>query len=144
MSETVPGHADLVERLKPAVTIAGATIADVDFLQSVNCLVSSDKLRILCRGMNDAFTALSVLSTPIAAHGAGAVTEALTDKDRIDYWKGAYERMAARNHRLNSALKQIRDQHIPDQPAAYGGTEYDWVVRQYANLRSIATDMVEG
>lgn len=76
--------------------------------------------------------------------GNFSATDPITDEDRIAYWKGAYEHMAARNYCLNSALKQIRDQHIPDQPAAYGGTEYDWVVRQYANLRSIAKDAVEG
>lgn len=47
------------------------------------------------------------------AHGAGAVTEALTDKDRIDYWKGAYERMAARNSELCRAGKAILG-HMPE------------------------------
>jgi hypothetical protein len=65
--------------------------------------------------------------------------EPVTDEDRIAYWKGAYERMAARNKDLDAALTEIRDRHIPDQPAAYGGSEYDWVVRQYRELRSIAT-----
>lgn len=66
--------------------------------------------------------------------------------DRVDdaYWKGAYDRMAARNCRLNDALHTIRDQHIPDQPASYGGSDYDWVVRQYANLRRIAKETSEG
>ena len=76
--------------------------------------------------------------------GNFSATDPITDEDHIDYWRGAYERMASRNVRLNNTLKQIRDQHIPDQPAAYGGTEYDWVVRQYANLRRIAKDAVEG
>lgn len=76
--------------------------------------------------------------------GNFSATDLITDEDRIDYWKGAYERMAERNFRLNNALRQIRDQHIPDQPSAYGGSEFDWVVRQYANLRRIAKDAVEG
>ena len=71
-------------------------------------------------------------------------TDPITDEDRLAYWKGAYERMAERNFRLNNALRQILDQHIPDQPSAYGGSEFDWVVRQYANLRNIAKDAVEG
>lgn len=65
-------------------------------------------------------------------------------EDLAVYWKGAFERMATRNIRLNNALTKIRDQHIPDQPATHGGTEYDWVVGQYANLRRIANEVVEG
>lgn len=66
------------------------------------------------------------------------------DDEIAAYWKGAYDRMVARNCRLNDALRTIRDQHITDQPASYGGSEYDWVVRQYANLRRIAKEASEG
>lgn len=76
--------------------------------------------------------------------GNFSATDPITDEDRIDYWKGAYERMASRNIRLNNALKQIRDQHIPDQPPIKPGPSVDRVVRQYENLRCIAKDAVDG
>jgi len=72
--------------------------------------------------------------------GALPTTHGATDEDRSAYWKGAYERMAARNRNMAHALKEISDRHIPDQPAAFGGSEYEWVVRQYASLRKIALD----
>lgn len=72
--------------------------------------------------------------------GALPTTHGATGEDSIAYWKGAYERMAARNNVMGQALKEISDRHIPDQPAAYGGSEYDWVVRQYASVRKIALD----
>lgn len=65
--------------------------------------------------------------------------EVLNEYRDAAYWKGAYGRMAARNKDLDAALIEIRDRHIPDQPTAYGGSEYEWAVRQYRELRSIAT-----
>lgn len=41
---------------------------------------------------------------------------------------------------MAEALEGIGDRHIPDCPAYFGGDEYDWVVRQYAVLRRIASD----
>lgn len=40
--------------------------------------------------------------------------------------------------KLVEALSTIADRHIPDQPAACGGDERDWAVRQHTVLRSIA------
>jgi hypothetical protein len=42
-----------------------------------------------------------------------------------------------------AALMEIRDRHLPDQPTHYGGTEYDWVVRQYDGLRHIARRAID-
>lgn len=39
---------------------------------------------------------------------------------------------------LREAAEEIRDRHIPDQPAAYGGSDLDWAARQHAALRDIA------
>lgn len=46
--------------------------------------------------------------------------------------------LAADNIRLREGLAEIASMHIPDQPAASGGSEEDWVRRQYANLRAMA------
>lgn len=40
--------------------------------------------------------------------------------------------------RLREALTEIANRHIGDQPAADGGTEADWAVRNHTALRSIA------
>jgi len=40
--------------------------------------------------------------------------------------------------KLAEALSAIAERHIPDQPAASGGDELDWAVRQHTALRSIA------
>jgi len=39
---------------------------------------------------------------------------------------------------LIDALNGISDAHLGDQPAADGGSEYDWAVRHIRRLRSIA------
>ena len=39
---------------------------------------------------------------------------------------------------LVEALREISDRHIPDQPAAFGGDELEWAVRQHRALRAIA------
>lgn len=75
--------------------------------------------------------------------GNFSATDPITDEDRIDYWKGAYERMAERNFRLNNALRQIRDHHLPFQPPLEPSASVDRVVRQYEHLRHIAKDAVE-
>lgn len=54
-----------------------------------------------------------------------------------EFVEGWYAASAEAGH-LYDVLVGINDRHIPDQPAAYGGSEYDWVVRQYAELRRIA------
>lgn len=36
---------------------------------------------------------------------------------------------------LGAALEEIRDSHLPDQPASDGGDEYDWAVRHISTLR---------
>lgn len=45
--------------------------------------------------------------------GNFSATDPITDEDRIDYWKGAYERMAARNIELCKAGKAILG-HMPE------------------------------
>ncbi len=42
---------------------------------------------------------------------------------------------AAVVERLKVALEIAKTRHIPDQPAAYGGSELEWAQRQYASLR---------
>lgn len=61
-----------------------------------------------------------------------------SDTEQAAYWKGAYDRMAARNIDLDRALQEIFDRHIPDQPASADGSDYVWAVRQYRELRSMA------
>lgn len=46
--------------------------------------------------------------------------------------------LQAENERLRRTLEDISDQHCPSEPASWGGTEYDWVMRQYGKLRSLA------
>jgi hypothetical protein len=40
--------------------------------------------------------------------------------------------------RVRQVLAEIAERHIPDQPAAYGGDEAEWAVRQHTELRRIA------
>jgi len=42
---------------------------------------------------------------------------------------------AAAMDRVTAALEIAKTRHIPDQPAAYGGSELEWAQRQYASLR---------
>lgn len=46
--------------------------------------------------------------------------------------------LEAREAELVEALQEIADRHIPDQPAACGGDELEWAIRQYRALRSLA------
>lgn len=46
---------------------------------------------------------------------------------------------ATPNRELVNALAEIRDRHIPDQPAADNLTERDYIIKQYRELRRIAT-----
>jgi len=62
-------------------------------------------------------------------------TKMLAAREFCEGWFQAMERAAI----LRSALSEIAERHIPDQPAAYGGTELDWAVRQYAALRATAS-----
>ena len=39
---------------------------------------------------------------------------------------------------IEAALQEIGNRHIPDQPAAYGGNELEWAIRQHTELRRIA------
>lgn len=66
----------------------------------------------------------------------------ITSEEQAAYWKGAFERMAARNIDLDRALTEIFERHIPDQPASAPGSEYDWVVRQYRELRVMAGEAI--
>lgn len=51
--------------------------------------------------------------------------------------------LRAENERMRDALREIGDRHIPSEPATYGGSEYDWVVRQYAAIRAIAKEALK-
>ena len=42
---------------------------------------------------------------------------------------------AAALARVTTAFEIAQTRHIPDQPAAYGGSELEWAQRQYASLR---------
>ena len=53
------------------------------------------------------------------------------------------EALRARVAELESALAEIAERHIPDQPAAYGGDELDWAQRQHTSLRVIARKALE-
>ncbi len=48
---------------------------------------------------------------------------------------GATDPKTAALERVSAALEIAQTRHIPDQPAAYGGSELDWAQRQYASLR---------
>jgi hypothetical protein len=61
-----------------------------------------------------------------------------TPEAQAAYWKGAFERMAARNIDLDRALREIFERHIPDQPASAACSDYEWTVRQYRELRVMA------
>lgn len=49
-----------------------------------------------------------------------------------------HARLLADRARLREALEQIGDMHLPDQPAASGGSEYDHAVRHIRDMRRIA------
>ena len=72
-----------------------------------------------------------------------------TDKDDNGDWVKHEDHAAelatlrAENERLREALCEIGDRHIPSEPATYGGSEYDWVVRQYAAIRAIAKEALK-
>lgn len=50
--------------------------------------------------------------------------------------------MTDRERELLEALAEIRDAHLPDQPAAVDVPEYDWAVRHIRTLRTIARDAI--
>lgn len=39
---------------------------------------------------------------------------------------------------MRDALQEIADSHLPDQPAAAAGTDYDWACKHIGHLRRIA------
>ena len=50
------------------------------------------------------------------------------------------DRLQAKVDKLAGALEEISGRHIPDQPAAFGGSELDWAFRQHGQLRSLARE----
>ncbi|MBB5709291.1 hypothetical protein [Sphingomonas xinjiangensis] len=48
------------------------------------------------------------------------------------------EFIARETEKLVEALREIAEAHLGDQPAASGGSEYDWAVRHIARIRGIA------
>jgi len=40
--------------------------------------------------------------------------------------------------RLEAALQEIADRHVPDQPAAYDVPREDYLAAQYSTMRAIA------
>jgi len=58
--------------------------------------------------------------------------------NRAEASEAALAAASGRAAGLEAALRQIAGQHIPDQPAAYGGDELNWAQHQYAELRKIA------
>lgn len=110
----------------------------------------TDEFKERFRAIHRAALAASLPSTGAPDENDGlelcgnfSATDPITDEDRLAYWKGAYERMAERNFRLNNALRQIRDHHLPFQPPLEPSASVDRVVRQYEHLRHIAKDAVE-
>jgi hypothetical protein len=53
-------------------------------------------------------------------------------------WRVATGRLIAAAPELLEALQEIAAAHLPDQPAAAAGTDYDWACRHIARLRGIA------
>jgi hypothetical protein len=45
---------------------------------------------------------------------------------------------ARRVERLEAALQEIADRHVPDQPAAYDVPREDYLAAQYSTMRAIA------
>jgi hypothetical protein len=45
---------------------------------------------------------------------------------------------ARRAERLEAALQEIADRHVPDQPAAYDVPREDYLAAQYSTMRAIA------
>lgn len=66
----------------------------------------------------------------------GAVIESLEAKLLAALSRA--ERAEASAAKMEAALRDIAEYHIPDQPAAYGGDELSWAQRQHAHLRRIA------
>lgn len=75
-------------------------------------------------------------------------------EDDAAYWKGVAERALSKQidmvrendeamSKMRSALEWIRDAHIPDQPAATNGSEFDWAVRWVRTLRLHAQTALE-
>jgi len=48
------------------------------------------------------------------------------------------ERLRAEMDRMREALEKISERHVPDQPAADGSDEADYVRKHHTNLRRIA------
>ena len=53
------------------------------------------------------------------------------------------QRMADRIAHLESALLEIRDRHVPDQPSCLDIDESDYILRQHTELRRIARAALE-
>lgn len=72
-------------------------------------------------------------------HAAGFAVSAEFERMRV-----RAEAAEAEVARLRETLTEIRDRHIPDQPAALDIPELDYVRRQYAELRSMAWTALKG
>lgn len=103
MSETVHGHADLVERVTAAIRAADEAWYIEHYPET-----PAEKLRQWTEELHDNFrvvaeAAIAALSTPIAAHGAGAVTEAMYRRARAT-WPEPWE-----SYNLETALRRALD-----------------------------------
>lgn len=119
--------AKLIERLDE--TLGGITVPD---------LMHGDNLAItLCTAYDnpDQHADEETGWTPDAISGMETVLAAI---------RAHYAPAAARLTALTEALREIADRHIPDQPAAYGGNETDWAIRQHTELRRLARAALSG
>jgi hypothetical protein len=71
------------------------------------------------------------------AHDAALIVAA------INALPGLIER-AQRAERLEAALQEIADRHVPDQPAAYDVPRVDYLAMQYSAIRALARTALKG
>ena len=99
-------------------------------------------------GMMDrdmAIDAKATITTLAAANATLRAEQAMLKFDidkmltQIEEHNAAWDELraseAAAMERVTTALEIAQTRHIPDQPAAYGGSELEWAQRQYASLR---------
>jgi len=58
--------------------------------------------------------------------------------DEIDRLRARAEAAEQRVESLTKDLQEIADSHLPDQPAAFDMSDYDWAVKHIRYLRAIA------
>ena len=79
------------------------------------------------------------IATLTAERDAAEFRETMAANKAVEY----LERAEAAEAALATVFEIASTRHIPDQPAAYAGTELEWATRQYGSLRRDILDAIQ-